>query len=102
LSRTQSTKFYMSRAADLGCMICRLFFTAGTPAELHHPRTGVGKGQKADDRDVIPLCPEHHRGKTGVHGMGVKAFVRHYGKTEAELTELTQQLVQEKLKCLVA
>jgi hypothetical protein len=22
------------------------------------------------------LCPEHHRGATGVHGMGVKAFCR--------------------------
>jgi hypothetical protein len=42
-------------------------------------------GQRAKHTNVIPLCPEHHRGKTGVHGLGTKGFVTHYGFTEAEL-----------------
>lgn len=42
--------------------------------------------------DVIPLCPEHHQGASGVHGMGRKAWERMFGITEAELTAETQQL----------
>jgi hypothetical protein len=37
--------------------------------------------------DVIPLCPEHHRGKTGLHGLGTKGFPKHWGFTELELLE---------------
>ena len=94
-------KEYKRRAAELGCMICRLFFTPGTPAQLHHPRRGTGMGQRASDEDVIPLCHEHHQGNTGIHGMGTKAFPRHYGITEAELAELTRKLVQESMQCQV-
>jgi hypothetical protein len=35
--------------------------------------------------DAIPLCPEHHRGKTGFHGLGTKGFPKRYGITEADL-----------------
>jgi len=24
--------------------------------------------------EILPLCPEHHRGNTGVHGLGAKGF----------------------------
>ena len=40
---------------------------------------------KRSNADVIPLCPEHHTGKTGVHGLGRKAFELTYGLTEDEL-----------------
>jgi hypothetical protein len=42
-------------------------------------------GRKATHFEAIPLCPEHHRGKTGVHGLGTKGFPEHYGITEQEL-----------------
>jgi hypothetical protein len=42
---------------------------------------------------VIGLCPEHHRGNTGIHGMGRKAFEREYGVTEEELLEITLGLI---------
>lgn len=52
-------------------------------SSLHHLRTG-GWG-KGDYKTLIPLCPEHHRGQTGVHGMGTKAFDRAYPFTQADL-----------------
>jgi hypothetical protein len=44
--------------------------------------------------DVIPLCPEHHRGKTGLHGLGTKGFVKHYGYSEVDLLDDTALLLE--------
>jgi hypothetical protein len=48
---------------------------------------------KRDNSPVIPLCPSHHTGNEGVHGMGKKAFARHYGVTEEDLLEQTLALI---------
>ncbi len=64
---TAEQKRRWSRIAALGCMICL------APAEIHHCFTGGG-GRKNHDA-VIPLCPEHHRGRDGIDG-------RHYGMSK--------------------
>lgn len=87
-TRAEST--YMGLVAALGCALCRRLGYGPTPAEVHHPRRGTGAGQRASHYDTIPLCPEHHRGNTGIHGMGVKAWMAHYGLSEADLTADTQ------------
>ena len=76
---TRAEGIHKTKLAALGCMVCRRLHGPHEPAEveLHHLRTG-GWG-KGDYKTLIPLCPEHHRGKTGVHGMGTKAFDKHYG-----------------------
>lgn len=76
---TRAELIHKGKLAALGCMVCRRLHGPHDPAEveLHHLRTG-GWG-KGDYKTLIPLCPEHHRGKTGVHGMGTKAFDKHYG-----------------------
>jgi hypothetical protein len=76
---------HKTKLAGLGCMVCRrLFpFLAPGPVQLHHLRAdGWGKG---DYLTLIPLCPEHHTGDTGVHGLGTKGFAKHYGFDQAEL-----------------
>jgi hypothetical protein len=42
---------------------------------------------------VIGLCREHHRGDTGIHGLGRKAFERKYGLTEEDLLAYTLELI---------
>lgn len=79
---TQSERRHLNAVAELGCILCARLGTPGTPAEIHHPRKGQGMGQRASHKQAIPLCIEHHRGKTGVHGMGTKAFSAHYGIDE--------------------
>lgn len=93
---TKAERAHMSRVADIGCILCLHLGTPGTPAELHHPRTGAGAGRKASNFDVIPLCPAHHRSSNGaLHAMGRKAFERHYGVTELQLLELTRNQLTE-------
>ena len=85
---------HLDRVARLGCVLCRHIGYYGTPAEIHHPRTGVGAGRKASHFDAIALCPEHHRlGSESLHVMGRKAFERHHGITEMELLQITKNLL---------
>ena len=80
---TKAEQIHKGKLAEAGCMICRTFGITDSPVELHHLRSsGWGKG---DYTTLIPLCYEHHRGNAGIHGMGTKAFERHYGITQQEL-----------------
>jgi len=63
-----TSKAWKSNVAALGCILCRHFDLGETPANLHHVREGQGLSQRASDWLIVPLCREHHQGKTGVHG----------------------------------
>lgn len=82
---TRAETIHKTKLAALGCMVCRRLHGPHEPGpvELHHLRTG-GWG-KGDYKTLIPLCPEHHRGATGVHGMGTKGFAKHYGFDQSDL-----------------
>jgi hypothetical protein len=51
--------------------------------------------QRASDWDVIPLCVEHHRGRTGVHGLGTKGFARHHGFDELDLLADVREMIKD-------
>ena len=76
---------HLNRVAELGCLVCSRMGYPGTPAEIHHKRAGTGAGRRSSHLDAIPLCPEHHRGKTGLHGLGTKGFPKHWGYDEDDL-----------------
>ena len=86
---TKAQKEHYGKLADLGCILCiRLGYGEGSPAEIHHIR----RAGKRVNAPVIPLCPEHHRGNSGIHGLGRKGFERKYGLTEEELLEQANNL----------
>lgn len=84
---TKSEKQYLSQVAELGCIIC------GSPAEIHHIRTGMGH-KRAEHNQVIPLCHPHHR--TGGYGVaihaGIKEFEKNFGKELDLLDKTIKQL----------
>lgn len=90
---TKAQKKHYNAMAGVGCALCR--FVLGyrdTPAELHHiRRAGI-----RNESSVIPLCPEHHRGNSGIHGMGRKAFERHYRLTEEDLLQKCLELLNNE------
>lgn len=73
---------YMGRVAALGCLICRRLGYGATAAEVHHVREGQGGAQRAPNYLTVPLCPEHHRGASGFHGLGPRGFERRYSIDE--------------------
>jgi hypothetical protein len=90
---TKDEKRHLSAVAELGCAVCRRMGYAGTPAEIHHKRAGTGAGRRSSHYDAIPLCPEHHRGATGLHGLGTKGFPKHWGFDEEDLLQDTRLLL---------
>ena len=83
-------KKHLSRVADLGCILCWHLGYEDTPTELHHIR----RAGKRANAPVIGLCPEHHRGNTGIHGLGRKAFERKYQITEEGLLQIVSERLQ--------
>jgi hypothetical protein len=82
---TKNEKIAFDKIARLGCILCsEVLGFEGTPAELHHVRR---YGAKRATSEIMPLCPEHHRGNNGLHGLGVKGFERKYEISCEELLE---------------
>jgi len=86
---TKALKRYMTKTAEQGCVLCRHLGLGETPAILHHPRDAAGGAQRASDWLIIPLCPEHHVGKTGYHTLGSSGFYTKYRLTEWDLMAMT-------------
>ena len=86
---TKEEKEHKAKVAALGCCLCHHLYGDHDPApvELHHLRAG-GWG-KGDYKTLMGLCYEHHRGNTGIHGLGTRSFVKYYGITQQELLEWT-------------
>ena len=70
-----SARSWMDRVASLGCVICRELGNGMVQAEVHHVAEGSGL---RSNFAVAGLCVEHHRGGSGLHGMGTKAFCSLY------------------------
>lgn len=84
-------KKWMNEVADLGCSMCRRMGYPGTPAQLHHPREGVGMAQRQSDWLVIPLCEYHHNGSKGWHG--TREDFKNHSVNEMDLLADTIELV---------
>jgi hypothetical protein len=89
----QAEREHKDKLAALGCMVCLRLRGPHDPGpvELHHRRTG-GWG-KGDYLTLIPLCVGHHRGPSGVHGLGTKGFAKHYGFDQQDLLDDALRLV---------
>ena len=83
---TKNEKEHYRKLAEFGCALCYYLGYEGTPAEIHHIR----RAGKRSDAPVIPLCPEHHRGNSSIHGLGRKLFERTFKTTEEKLLEMVQ------------
>lgn len=82
---TKNEKIALNKIAELGCILCsEVLGIEGSPSELHHVRRF---GTKRATSPILPLCPEHHRGNSGVHGLGTKGFEDKWGITYEELLE---------------
>lgn len=86
---------HVDKVAALPCVVCLKAGWSGRPVEVHHIAAG---SSHRSEFAVAPLCVEHHRGTTGLHGMGVKAFCARYRvpweKEEGLLVWVNEALAQ--------
>lgn len=78
-------KRHMQRVSELSCLICEQMGLGQSPAHVHH----VFDSAARSDFLTVPLCPPHHTGPEGFHGLGEREFNRRYKTTEAELLAMT-------------
>ena len=76
---------HMEKVASIGCILCHELGFGYAGATVHH----VFDSAARSDFLTIPLCPEHHLGATGFHGLGEREFNRRYKTTEANLLAKT-------------
>lgn len=93
---TKAERDWMSRVANLGCIVCSECLSINdSPAEIHHLTGIAGLGKKASNREIIPLCAPHHR--IGGNGVAFHATVKRVWedmfKPQIELLELTKELL---------
>jgi hypothetical protein len=87
---TRDEARHLDRVRALSCVVCELIGQEAAPgSHAHHPREGAGMGQKSGHWLAIALCPDHHQGPLGIHGLGTQRFERMYGTTELELSNRT-------------
>ena len=79
---TQAEKAHLSRVASLPCCLCGSF-----GVNVHHILEGRVKGRKSGAFTCIPLCPDCHTGRFGVHGD--KTMLKIHKITELELLGAT-------------
>lgn len=82
-----SGRTHMARVAQIPCLICEKCGLGNSPAEVHH----IGDTAERSDFLTVPLCPTHHRGALGYHGLGSRAFERKYKTSELALLAMTIQ-----------
>lgn len=80
---------YLDRVAALGCILCRHLYGSYPPAQVHHIKSDQGLGQRARHWLTVPLCPEHHSGPSGLHGLGTRGFYTRYKLGELDLLGMT-------------
>lgn len=90
---TAAEKRYMNKVACLGCVVCRNSGLGDTPANIHHIRTGQGKGQRASNYLIIPLCKIHHQ--DGGPGVAIHADRRRFEALHGTELELLSQTIGE-------
>lgn len=79
------TRRHLKRVAALPCVLCSSLGLGQSPAEVHHLFDTASRS----DYLTVPLCPAHHRGPNGFHGLGARAFERRYNVTETKLLAWT-------------
>lgn len=85
----------LSKIAELGCCVFRKIGYPGTLAEFHIFSIKQSKNSTKRVEAVLPICCDHHRGETGIHGLGKTKFEKFYGFTIAELLEDTSSLLKQ-------
>ena len=79
---------HLDRIRNLDCLICEHMGMdqKGLHSEAHHLES---IRDRFSDYAAIPLCVEHHRGSTGVHGLSRRSFFDRYKLSDVDLLART-------------
>lgn len=79
----------------LPCVVC--FLQTGDKRYGVHAHHIESVRDELSDWLVVPLCPEHHQGPNGIHGLSRSAFYTRYNMTELTLMKGTIKLAMQMM-----
>ncbi len=82
---TKEEKKWMSRVADLGCLICQ-----NNQVVIHHVTTLRGFGSRASNYHVLPLCVRCHDG--GEKGVSLHAGIATWERIHGDQKTLLKKI----------
>lgn len=83
-----SIEDHKERIHELPCVVCWKKLGQKTyGVHAHH----AGPTEGRSDWLLVPLCPEHHEGPTGVHGAHRRAFERMWKVNDFDLIAWTNE-----------
>lgn len=83
---------YTERVHECPCVIClKRLGIKQYGVHAHH----VGDADERNDFALVSLCPEHHQGATGIHGMHRRGFHRFWKTNDIELLGWTNELIHK-------
>ena len=83
-----SAKDYEKRVRAIGCILCLHLGLGRTPASIHHVESNR---DDLSEYAIVPLCPEHHQGPNGVHGLRRRGFEMRYKLTDIDLMAIVNR-----------
>jgi len=83
---TAASKRWMSRVAELPCLICEQM---GVKQEGRTYAHHCFDNSHRSDALTVPLCLDHHQGANGFHTLGAREFQRRYKTDELHLVAET-------------
>ena len=86
---------YEQRVRGIGCVVCLHLIGERTPASIHHVES---IRDALSEYAIVPLCHEHHQGKTGVHGLSRRGFEAKYKLTEIDLLAMVNRELDNEQK----
>ena len=97
-AKDEAERQWLDQAHQIPCVLCcHLGFAQSSRTEAHHAHEGVGLSQRSSAFRVSALCGEHHRGSTGVHGLGTRGLYRLYRIDELDLVDMTVRAIFARL-----
>jgi hypothetical protein len=88
-----SARDHLERVHEIPCVVCVKMGTAPTfPVTAHHLES---VRDELSDYATVALCPQHHQGANGIHGLSRRGFEMKYKLSELDLLKLTLWLLDK-------
>ena len=90
-----SVKDYENSVRDVGCVLCLYLGFGYSPASIHHVES---IRDELSQWAICGLCPAHHQGPNGVHGLSRRGFEARFKLSQIDLLALVNKYREEMNK----
>lgn len=88
-----SGKDHLERVHEIPCVVCvKMGMAPRFPVHAHHLES---VRDELSDYAAVPLCPDHHQGPNGIHGLSRRGFEMRYKLSDMDLMKIKLWLMDK-------